>query len=245
MKISILIFALCYTFSLSAKVAAPKLTITRIIGNFYVFTTYKNYKGTLFPANGMYVITSQGAVLIDTPWDTTQLQPLLDSISNKHNTNAVLCIATHSHEDRTGGLEFLRKKGVKTFTSLRTDSICKLKNEKRAEFQFNKDTTFTVGQYTFQTFYAGEGHTPDNIVVWCEQKKILYGGCLVKSTESPDLGNIADANIQLWESTIKTLQAKYNNADYIITGHQDWRSKQSLDHTIQLLQQYKNTHKHK
>lgn len=54
----------------------------------------------------MYLVAKDGVVLFDTPWDTTQFQPLLDSIKLKHDKNVIICIATHAHEDRTGGLEY-------------------------------------------------------------------------------------------------------------------------------------------
>ena len=60
------------------------LTITPLTNNFYVFTTYGEYQGEYYPANGMYVLTREGAILFDSPWDTTQFQPLLDSIRIKH-----------------------------------------------------------------------------------------------------------------------------------------------------------------
>jgi metallo-beta-lactamase class B len=164
---------------------------------------------------------------------------LFDSIKFKHYKNVVMCIATHSHADRTDGLDFLKHHGVNTYTSWQTDEICKIKNEKRAEFLFDHDTTFTVGQYSFQTFYAGQGHTADNIVIWFEKIKILYGGCLIKSTEAVDLGNLADAYVNNWATTIKTLQDKFRKPEYIIPGHFDWKSKNSLKHTLTLIQQYK------
>ena len=36
-----------------------------------------------------------------------------------------MCFATHSHEDRAGGLEFYRQKGIKTYTIKLTDEILK------------------------------------------------------------------------------------------------------------------------
>ena len=88
-------------------------------------------------------------------------------------------------EDRTAGLEFYRSKGIKTYTTKQTDELSKLRNEKRAEFLMYKDSIFAVGQYKFQTYYGGQGHSPDNIVIWFDKKeKILYGGCLVKSAGS-------------------------------------------------------------
>ena len=100
------IFSILICFLVSGNVSAQeaKLKITRLAGDFYIYTTYSEYKGSRIGANGMYVITREGAIIIDSPWDTTQFQPLLDSIKVKHNKTAVMCIATHFHEDRTGGL---------------------------------------------------------------------------------------------------------------------------------------------
>lgn len=122
--------------------------------------------GTPFPANGTYLVTSEGVALFDSPWDTTQFQPLLDSIKTRHNADVVLCIATHSHEDRTGGLQFLREQHVKTYTSRMTDDLCLANDRKRAEFTFEHETVFTVGQYSFLAYYGEPGHTVDNIVIW-------------------------------------------------------------------------------
>jgi len=236
-------FAILFIFLLSLTRASSQplyrgLIITHLTGDFYIYTTYGSYKGNPVPANSMYMLTTKGAVLFDTPWDSTQFQPLLDSIKIKHNQDVVLCISTHFHEDRTAGLEFYRRKGIKTYTTKRTDEISKLRNEKRAEFLIYKDTLFTIGQHEFQTYYGGQGHSPDNIVIWFDKEKLLYGGCLVKSTEAEDLGNLSDANVKAWATTIKNIQHKFGNPDYIIPGHMDWHSKESLTHTLDLIQQY-------
>jgi metallo-beta-lactamase class B len=189
----------------------------------------------------MYLLTSEGAVLFDTPWDSTQFQPLLDSIKLKHGKQVVICIATHSHEDRTGGLEFYRNQGIKTYTTRQTDLISQVKHEKRAEFLLKKDTTFKVGQYAFQTFYPGPGHAPDNIVIWVNKSKILYGGCFVKSTEASDLGNLADADVVAWPQSIKNVQQRFKYPKFVIPGHQGWSSRLSLIHTLDLIATYQRS----
>jgi len=218
---------------------AQPLKITPLTGNFYIFTTYNNYKGTQVPANGMYLVTGPGVAMFDTPWDTTQFQPLLDSIKARHNKEVVLCIATHSHEDRTGGLEYYKRQGIRTYTTEQTDSISRMTGQKRAEFHLSPDATITMGQYSFQTYYAGPGHTPDNIVIWFDKDKILYGGCLVKSAEATDLGNLHDAVVSEWANTIKNIQTKFPHQKFIIPGHNDWKNKQSLVHTLKLIKRYK------
>jgi metallo-beta-lactamase class B len=233
--LSILFFSMA---NASGQTPNRSLIISLLTGDFYVYTTYGSYKGEPVPSNSMYLVTSKGVVLFDTPWDSTQFQPLLDSIKIKHNKDVVLCISTHFHDDRTAGLEYYRLKGIKTYTTDRTDELSKARNDKRAEFLMYKDTTFTIGQHSFQTYYGGQGHTPDNIVVWFDKEKILYGGCLVKSTEAEDLGNLSDANVKEWPATIKNIRRKFGNPDYIIPGHQDWHNKESLAHTLDLIRQY-------
>jgi metallo-beta-lactamase class B len=214
-----------------------KLEISHLTGDFY--TTYNDYKGTPFPANGMYVITNSGAVVIDSPWDTTQFQHLLDSIKARHNTKAVLCIATHFHDDRTGGLEYYKTAGIKTYTTKKTDAVSKQRGMRRAEFLIEKDTVFTVGQYSFQTFYPGPGHAPDNIVIWFEKEKILYGGCLVKSVVDKNLGNLGDANTSEYAKTLANVIQKFKKPRYVIPGHKDWSDVKSLTHTLKMAETLK------
>jgi metallo-beta-lactamase class B len=213
------------------------LKISHLAGDFYVYTTYVSLNETPFPANGMYLVTNKGVVLFDTPWDSTQFQPLLDSIKLKYNKSVVMCIATHFHEDRTAGLEYYKRQGIKTYTTKETDELSKQRGKKRAEFLIDQDTVFTVGQYSFQTHYPGQGHTADNIVIWFDKEKILYGGCLIKSTEADNLGNLEDANVKEYAATIENIKRKFKHPKYIIPGHQDWTSTKSLEHTLKLARQ--------
>jgi len=225
-----------------AQNGRSKLQITQLTGDFYVFTTFNSYKGTLVPANGMYLVTNDGVMMFDTPWDTTQFQPLLDSIKIRHRKNVVACIATHFHEDRTGGLQYYSQRGIKTYTTTQTDELSRNRGMKRAEFLVHKDTVFMIGQYSFQTYFPGPGHAPDNIVVWFEKEKVLYGGCLVKSADNSDLGNLSDANIKEYATTIRNVQEKCKDARYVIPGHGNWTNAHALDHTLQMAQQLNKKH---
>lgn len=215
------------------------LKITPLSGDFYIFTTYKDLNGSLFPSNGMYLVTDDGVALFDTPWDTTQFQPLLDSIQKRHSKEVKLCISTHYHDDRTAGLEYYKEQGIKTYSSKLTYDLCSEFNEKQAEFYFVNDTTFNFGGYKIETYFPGEGHTKDNIVIWIESERILYGGCLVKSTENEGLGNVADANLNEWGATIKKVISKFHKPKYVIPGHFGWKSNKGLKHTLKLLKNNK------
>jgi metallo-beta-lactamase class B len=242
-----IILATAFIFSLTnvfGQAENAKLKISHLTGDFYIYTTYSTYEGEQVPANGMYLVTNNGVVMFDTPWDTTQFQPLLDSIKLRHNKNAVICIATHWHSDRTAGLEYYRQQGIKTYTTVITDELSKKNDKKRAEFLMVNDTVFNAGQYSFETYYPGQGHTADNIVIWFSKEKILYGGCLIKGADAENLGYLGDANVKEYESTLKKVQVKCRKPKFIIISHSDWNNIQSLKHSIVLAKELKKKNHH-
>lgn len=220
--------------SLFGQAEKARLLITPLTGDFYIYTTYNTYEGNRIPANGMYLVTGDGVVLFDSPWDTTQFQPLLDSIRQRHAKPVKLCLATHWHSDRTEGLDYYRRKGIRTYTTALTDEWSRKNGKKRAEFLVTKDTVFRAGDYFFETYYPGEGHTADNIVIWFAKEKILYGGCLVKGADAKDLGYLGDANVQAYETTLKNVKQKCPDPRFIIISHSDWNNINSLKHSIRL-----------
>jgi metallo-beta-lactamase class B len=235
---STILFMLAVT-NIFGQTADAKLKISHLTGDFYIYTTYNIYEGNQIPANGMYLVTNDGVAMFDTPWDTTQFQPLLDSIKSKHNKRVTFCIATHWHSDRTEGLEYYKQQGIKTYTTFLTDGLSKKNNKKRAQFLIANDTVFDIGQYAFETYYPGEGHTADNIVIWFKKEKILYGGCLIKGADAENLGYLGDANAPEYATTLKRVQKKCPDPNFIIVSHSDWNNINSLKHSIKLAKKLK------
>jgi len=236
-KITSIILFLFLTTNILGQ-STSLLQISHLTGDFYVYKTFHEYKGTMISANAMYLVTDKGVILFDAPWDKSQFQPLLDSIKYKHQKDVVMCLATHSHDDRAGGLEFYRQKGIKTYTIKLTDELLKKNDKKRAEYIIPNDIAFTVGDHTFRVYYPGKGHSSDNIVVWFNKEKLLYGGCFIKSTAVNDLGYLGDADVKEWEKSIKKVQTKFKNPKFVIPGHEDWSSTDSLNHTLKMVQEY-------
>ena len=235
MRTALFTIMLLFPFAqIVAQAANAPLNITPLTGDFYIYTTYNTYENSRVPANGMYLVTTDGVVMFDTPWDTTQFQPLLDSIQQRHNKKVIMSFATHWHGDKTAGLEYYRRQGIKTYTTVHTDELSKKNNMKRAEFLMLGDTVFTVGQYSFETYYPGEGHTADNIVVWFKKEKVLYGGCLIKGASDETLGYLGDANKAEYANTLIRVQKKCRKPKHIIVAHSDWRNTNSLKHSIKM-----------
>lgn len=126
---------------------------------------------------------------------------------------------------------------MKTYTTARTDKLAAKNGNERAKNLLKGDRVFKIGGKTFQTYYPGEGHTTDNIVIWFLQEKILYGGCFIKSTEATGIGNVSDGNIGEWGASIHRLQRKFKSPNFIIPGHGAWQSLDALEHTLELIAQ--------
>ena len=242
--LSILLIALLAAKLTQAQpVQKPRLVVTPLSDRVLVHTTYNLYKQTVIPANGLIIKTSDGVVLIDTGWDTADdtdnTRQLLQWVADSLHQPVVLCIVTHAHEDRVGGISELRKAGVRVVsTPLTAQKSVKLGYEAPDGILPN-DTTFTIGQEPIRCYFPGEGHTSDNIVVWLPNQQILYGGCLIKSVAVFGMGNLADANLNQWAGSIKNVMRKFGTARLVIPGHEEWGDTQSLKHTLNLLETYK------
>jgi metallo-beta-lactamase class B len=102
-----------------------------------------------------------------------------------------------------------------------------------------KDTVFNVGQYAFETYYPGQGHTADNIVIWFKKEKILYGGCLIKGLDDETLGYLGDANEAEYATTVKRVQKKYSQPKFVIITHSEGSNPKTVAHTLMMAEKLK------
>lgn len=92
----------------------------------------------------------------------------------------------------------------------------------------------TFGKEEVEIYYPGETHSPDNLVVYLPKYNVLFGGCMIKSMESNDLGNTADANLKEWPISVNRVLEKYKDAEVVVPGHGRWGSINLIGHTLQL-----------
>jgi metallo-beta-lactamase class B len=68
---------------------------------------------------------------------------------------------------------------------------------------------------------------------------VLYGACLIKGVGAGNLGNLADANITSYETTLRNVQTRCPDPKFIVVSHSDWKNNKSLKHSIRLAKQLK------
>ncbi|HYE12494.1 MAG TPA: subclass B1 metallo-beta-lactamase [Patescibacteria group bacterium] len=211
--------------------------LNRVKDNIWVHTTYTDYKGNRTPSNGLVIETSDGLVLIDTPWNNEQTKELIKLTKGKFSKDFSLAIITHAHVDRIGGINTLLENKIDVrSTSLTAESAVKY-GFKEPDPSLDSNPDIKIGNVAFEVFYPGEGHSEDNIVVWLPKEKVLFGGCIVKNLNSEGLGSTTDANIEQWPISLNKLLEKYSDADVVIPGHGKWGSVELIKHTLELLKQ--------
>lgn len=101
----------------------------------------------------------------------------------------------------------------------------------------DEEITLDFGEESLIMYYPGETHAPDNLVVYYPEKRILFGGCMIKAFNSKDLGNTADANLNEWLICMNKLVEKYSDEHVIsvIPGHGEVGGIELFDKTIELL----------
>ena len=239
-----------------------RLDVQPIAPGFWVHTTYGKFKGSSVPSNGLIVEQGGHVWIVDTGWGKKSTRKLLRWVQKKLQKPIDLVIITHSHDDRAGGISVFQQLKIPIFMTSRTagilqkqkvdtlnyerldgyaeDAIPAYEGEKNDTSAYTEYSgSYCTDQYCFEWQFPGEGHAPDNIVVFFSEASILFGGCFVKSMEAENLGNLSDANLLRWPKAVHVVMSTFPDAQIVIPGHQAWGGPELLNHTLKLLENAK------
>lgn len=212
------------------------IEILELTDNTYLHRSFaQTEKWGKMGANGMIIVKGNEALLIDTPWDNKQTEELYNWVKDSLNAIISTVIISHWHEDRMGGLEFLQSKGVKSYANHMTIDIAKEKGLPLPDTSFTDSLTLNFNATPIVSYYIGGGHSTDNIFISLPSEDILFGGCAVKDEQSTTLGNLSDADLAAWPSTIKKAIELFPNTKTVIPGHGEIGGLELLLHTQHLL----------
>ncbi|KJF44925.1 subclass B1 metallo-beta-lactamase [Draconibacterium sediminis] len=193
-----------------------------------------------FSSNGLVIIRNGHALLIDSPMDNEKTQKLTTYIQDSFSAKVEKLIACHFHDDCLGGLSYLHRIGVESIANSMTIGKCKELGIEEPLTAFTDSLIFDFYGEPIECRYFGAGHSFDNITVCLPSEKILFGGCLVKSANSRNLGNLGDAIVEDWDTTAQQVKTKYADAKVIVPGHGALGGSELLTHTIDLVAIEKN-----
>ncbi|QHT65800.1 subclass B1 metallo-beta-lactamase [Rhodocytophaga rosea] len=188
------------------------------------------------PCNGMIVFDKNEAIIFDTAPDTTISAELITWVEKELNCKIKAIIPTHFHSDCLGGLEAFHRRQIHSYANNTTIQLATSNHSAVPANGFDKMLELKVGSRKVIAEFIGEGHTKDNIIGYFPDENIMFGGCLIKEVGAGK-GNLADATVQDWPSTVTALKQKYAATKLVIPGHGKTGGTELFDYTIQLFQQ--------
>lgn len=211
------------------------LELIQISSNAFVHVSYvtlPEYGRT--SANGLIFINNKRAFLFDTPWTDSLTCGLISYLRDQMGVRVAVFIPNHWHEDCMGGLNYIKSQNIKSCANQLTIDIAKSKGLPLPDQGFSDSVRISLGDKSVYCYYPGAAHSIDNIVVWIPSERILFPGCMCKSLESDNLGNISDGDPGEYQNTIDKVIQKFKSARVVIPGHGRIGGTELLIHTRSL-----------
>lgn len=197
---------------------ADDVSVRMIAPGLWVHTTTATLGGEPVPANGMLLETDSGSVLVDSGWTDEQTSALLAWAERDLRRPVRTAVVTHAHADRSGGIAALRRAGVTVLGHPLTARLV-VREGRAAPDTLAGLAAGVVRLSGIELFYPGAGHAPDNIVAYFPRPRVLFGGCLVKADTATTVGNVADADVREWPSSVERVRARFPAAATVVPGH--------------------------
>lgn len=220
----------------SVLYSSENLIIQQLSNHVYEHISYlKTQDFGKVACNGMIVINDHKALVFDTPADAEGSIELINYITTELDSKIEAVIPTHFHQDCVGGLEEFFKSDIPAYAS--DNTIALLKSNGRSFSKpingFGDSISFDVGNKKVYAQYFGAGHTRDNIIGYFPDENVVFGGCLIKEMDASK-GNLEDANVEAWATSVRKLKANYPKAEIVIPGHGKYGGTELFDYTIEL-----------
>lgn len=167
--------------------------------------------------NSGIIVTDSAVLVIDTKMKdkAKELNELVKSVAaNK----PVIVVNTHYHSDHSGGNNFY--KGSKIYIgSYDTAFLHKNISPENWPNVFVKDSLkLNIGNEIVDLYNMGQAHTLDDVIIYLENRKLLFSGDLIFNHTNPVLRNESGADVDKW---IAVLNKILNKVDIIsiVPGH--------------------------
>ncbi len=214
------------------------IALQKIADGVWVHTSNYTVPGRKpIPSNGLIVQDGDELIMVDTAWGEMATKSLLEKVKEDIGKPVTKLIITHHHLDKLAGVDVMEFEGAKVFTHPLTpikavNSGYPVPNTSVAALKEPKSRT-KVG--SVEIAYPGAAHAEENLVVYIPSQKILYGGCAIKGAESKSMGNLSDADIKAWPTSLNWVKATYPDTKTVVPGHGKGADLSLIDKTLSMI----------
>ena len=163
-----------------------------------------------FMSNAGFVVTDDGVVVFDALGTPVLGRAMVAAIRTITSQPIRRVIVSHYHADHVYGLQALKEAGVEIwayrkgeayFTSgvaeerlaqRRADLFPWVDDKTRVvrpDVWLDGDVDFRMGGVTFRLVYSGGGHSPEDLMMYVVEDRLLFAGDLIFSGRIPFVGN--------------------------------------------------------
>ncbi|WP_176736680.1 metallo-beta-lactamase [Oligoflexus tunisiensis] len=233
-----------------------QFTVKEIAPQTYVVTDLSYHNSNVMVA----VMPDQTVLIASSPFETQGADALLQWIRAELKPRKVIAINTHFHADGTGGNEAYKAHGVEIWASDLTRKLQQERGESQKikeaagfesqpelkkrlerrqiviadhEFRIQDGKTFEFGGEKVEVIYPGPAHSSDNVAVHLPQRKVLFGGCMIRPVNT--LGYVGDADVKSWADSVSRLKALAPRV--VIAGHETVGGQELIDNTVETARQ--------
>ena len=188
-----------------------------------------------FISNAGFVITPLSVVVIDALGSPALAQRLIGEIRKHTSLPISHVIVTHYHADHIYGLQVFKSAGARILAHVRAREYLQSDNARLrleasrqelapwvdahtrlvdADDWLDGDRVVTVGGVAFDIRHVGPSHTPEDLVVYLPDRKLLFAGDLVFRGRIPFVGQ---ADSRQWVKALEVLLGF--DAAVVVPGH--------------------------
>ncbi len=225
--------------------SGEKMLINPVESSERVFVVENNY---YYLENSVVYLGEEEIILLGATWSPKTAELLHNKIKSRFDKPVTAVVNTNYHPDRAGGNAYWRQQGVDIYSTQKTydlmeKSFVPMVEKMKKVLDGYPDVPLVLPNKILQekddllngnieTLYLGESHSPDGIMVYMPNERVLYASCILKRK----IGNLSDANISEYPNTLRKLKSLNLNVDTIIAGHDEAVNPPSLvDHYLDLL----------
>ncbi|WP_438424403.1 subclass B1 metallo-beta-lactamase [Aquimarina macrocephali] len=213
---------------------SEELQIKKINEHSYIHTSYLLFKnGVKFPCNGFIYTNNGEGYIFDSPANDKAAIELINWLKIDMKISIKGVVFNHFHDDCTKGFEIFKKEGISTIASKKTTELLLKEGKIKPDQIFDKSLELKLDNKIVINSFFGEAHTIDNITSYFPDEELLFGGCMIKSIDAKK-GNLEDANIKEWSTTVSKIKEKYPKVEIVIPGHGAHGGQELLEYTISL-----------
>ncbi len=217
-------------------------------------------------ANSLLVrVSDDTMVWVDTPYEDKATERVVEWLHNTFGEVRIIEINTGYHWDNAGGNGFLLEQGIPVYGAdlsarllqergewIRTETLAMLEAPEHASYRalhagqvfHSPDHTFPAkeglrlqfGDEVVEVFFPGPSHAPDNLVVYFRERRLLFGGCMIRALGARETGYTGDADLAEWPGAVRRTLERYPAVQMVIPGHGAAGGPELLDHTIRILE---------